>query len=45
MQQTKESNFNLDDDRIKGTSLELSLYAGSMKLLAKYDVVFSDFFK
>lgn len=45
MQQTKESNFNLDDDRIKGTSLELALYAGSMKQLAKNDVTLSDFFK
>lgn len=43
MQQNKETN--LDNERIEGTSLELALYAGSMKQLAKNDVVLSDFFK
>lgn len=45
MQENKESNFTLDNDRIKGTSLELALYAGSMKRLAKNNKLLSDFFK
>ncbi|HIS18524.1 hypothetical protein [Lactobacillus gallinarum] len=43
MQQNKETN--LDNERIEGTSLELALYAGSMKQLAKDNKLLSDFFK
>lgn len=43
MQQVNKSN--LTDERIKGTPIELALYADSMKQLAQNNMVLSDFFK
>lgn len=45
MQEEKNFNINLDNKRVKGTSLELALYAGSIKQLAQNNSLLSYFFK